>query len=183
MDSRLDHLSWREAEEKRALMLGVSFQNRNHKDESLNGRSQSSHGIDRTVRPRFDRDSAAAVSLLRTFGWLGKHTANGVDDQAAPAPGAFPSLKDGIPSERILDSCHETLFSFGVASSQQKREQVQRLQIMNQALAKIRARGIPWLGPRVLFRSKPIHSQHRSRGCPSAALSSSRRQLVRLAEA
>ena len=165
MDSRLDHIPWREAEKKRALMLGVFLQNRDNKDESLNGRSQSSHGIDRATCWRFDFDSAPALWLPHTSGLLGKYTAKGVHYQAALTPGAFPSLEDVIRFDRILDGRDETSFSFGVASSQQKSEQVQRLQVMDQALAKIRVRGISRLGPKVLFRSKPIHGRHRFRAC------------------
>jgi hypothetical protein len=51
--------------------------------------------------------------------------ANGVDDQTAFAPGAFPSLKNAIRYDGVLNRRHKTLFRLSVVSGQYKGKHIQ----------------------------------------------------------
>ena len=75
----------------------------------------------------FAAEFAPGVRLDTALGGSRKYKANGIDDQTAPDPDAFPSLKNAILSDGIFDSSDETLFRVGVTSGQQKSKQVQRL--------------------------------------------------------
>jgi hypothetical protein len=142
-------------------MEGVSFQNRHCEDESLEGLCYPNQANDVRAFGRFDLAFAADGRLAGSYRSRDEHTANRVDDQTAPTPGALPSLKNRFRLGAIVNRCDDTFFRFGVVSDQQNCKQVQGPQILDESFAEVSARSISSVGLGVLFDSKWVHGHLR----------------------
>jgi hypothetical protein len=124
------------SQQQSAVPIGMALHDRHHKNEAFKW-IQFGHRVNFTFSLCMGLLFAPDIAFLAFARRRRRHNLDRVLDQAAPYPGSGPVLEHRLFLESFFDRVNKTLFRFLVVCRQQECEEIQRLGVVSEYVAKV----------------------------------------------